>query len=155
MKRIVKLFLLFPALLGCNSLDEVYQGDKIILPYHEGGEIVICTVEDAYGKVLTNKQDCAFFVFDASLIPCMELRTEIALWTQRNNALIYEIDYTVINESNSELLIEMTVGYYQWNEETSIPCVYFFKEGQTKMRSDATNTTTYLNRYIEVNKPEN
>lgn len=155
MKRIVKLFLLFPALLGCKSLDEVYQGDKIILQYYEGGEIVICTVEDAYEKVLTNKQDGAFFICDETLIPCVELRTEIALWTQRNNALIYEIDFTTINESNSELLIEMTEGYYQWSEKVSIPCVYFFKEGQTKMRSDATNTTTYLNRYIEVNKPEN
>ena len=155
MKRIIKLLLLFPALMGCSFVNEVYEGDKIILPYVEGGEIVFCSVDEAYDMVKIQKKDGAFFICDETLIPCVELRNTISVWCQGHNAAIYEIDYTLIDEAQSILLTEMTEGYYEWSDEVSIPCVYFFKEGQTKMRSDSSNTTTYLNRYVEVNKPEN
>ena len=149
MKKIIKLLLFAPLLIGCSS-EKPYTGQKIALPYVEEGQLVDSSVSEMKTVAFDNKTDSVFYIGDDSCAACVTLKKDIAGWCSLNHANVYYIHYSEVTESDLSTLVDITDGYYQWSEDTSIPAAYFMMMGEIIFRGSADNTLKYLNRYVEV-----
>ena len=148
MKRLA-LLLIVPFLVGCSH-DNQYKGKKIELQYVEEGSLVVVDAKHMFDEAFTNKIDSIYYIGDDTCKACQSLKTQLTFWCKEKHANIYEIEYTKVDEDGLKYLIDATVGYYGWTENSSVPATYFFMQGSVVFKGDDQNTVQYLNKYVEI-----
>lgn len=122
----------------------------IQVAYNESGELVLTTPESMHEQIVINKIDAVYYIGDDSCLACAKIKPQLQSWCQVKKGTIYYLPVSEISESNIGLMKEATAGYYEWNENSSVPAIYFIKEGNIIFCGDQTNAMDYLNSYVEV-----
>lgn len=150
MKKLIKLLLFAPLLIGCSG-DKPYTGQKIGLQYVEEGSLVDSSISEMKTIAFDNAVDSVFLIGDDDCNACAVLKKDIVGWCKTNHANVYYIHYSEMTESDLTTLVSLTEGSaYDWKDGTSIPATYFMMMGTILFRGASDNTIKYLTRYVEV-----
>lgn len=148
MKKIVRLFMVLPFLMGCK--DREYSGTKIVVEKDESGALTEVTPDVMYDVASVQKKDCVFYIGDDSCEACQKLKPQLEGWVKYYKGKIYYVNIASVTEENLHYLYDATVGYYEWSEGSSIPATYLFKEGSVVIRGYVDDTMNLINKFVTV-----
>lgn len=153
MNKFTPFLLMLPLLVGCKTTYEYheYKGEKIVLDYVEDGNLVESNISELASFVQAEKS----FIYLLALpncSSCNNVKNSLKAYSQGNHCNTYwlNIKNVLDNKEDMNTLKTATTGYYQWGENESYPLVYFFFKGDVAFRCGETDTTTFINNYVEV-----
>ena len=149
MKKYLPLIIMAITLIGCSQ-NNGYKGKKIQLNYVENGELQAVSPKHMFDEAFISKKDSLYYIGDDSCKACVSVKSQLENWCKEKHAVIYAIQVNDIDEQGFNYIVDSTVGYYGWNESSSVPTTYFFSEGVVVVAADEQNTMKMIDKYVEV-----
>ena len=148
-----KLALLIPFVLltGCTN----YKKNILMhIEYNQSGALIEATPADMYQFGVTDSIDSVFYVGMESCSTCKKLHADLTKWCEKNKGAIYYIPFETINNENLHYITDATEGPFKWEDNQTLPVVYFFSKGSVLVSTNEKNTIKTLNNNVSVNSPE-
>ena len=153
MNKLVRLFVLFPFLIGCDNKSPVTF--KLKVEYNPTDALIEVNPEYMYKHAITDSVTSIYYVGDETCTACKELKPQLEAWCEVYHGAIYYIPVSTIKDEEQLEYLKNATHYeastpYSWEGNSSVPAVFFMMDKYIVQRTDQTNTMFYLTTYVEV-----